>query len=67
MGCGVRGFTVRVQETASVAHARLLAICRANMAHIRQTRLDSGVGFQIEVLHLFSTVPSSLESGEARV
>ena len=36
--------------------------CRANMAHIRQSRPDSGLGFQVHVLTLFEVVPSSLGS-----
>ena len=27
--------------------------CRANMAHIRQSRPDSGLGFQVNLLHCF--------------
>jgi len=34
--------------------------CRANMAHIRQSRPDSGPGFQVTVLKTFRVVPSSL-------
>ena len=37
--------------------------CRANMAHIRQSRPDSGLGFHIEVLKIFSVVLSSRGSG----
>ena len=37
--------------------------CRANMAHIRQPRPDSGIGFQVKVLKPFSVVPSSLGRG----
>jgi len=33
------------------------------MAHIRQSRPDSGLGFQVKVLKTFQVVPSSLESG----
>ena len=33
-----------------------------NMAHIRQSRPDSGLGFQAKVLETFSAVPSSLGS-----
>ena len=29
------------------------------MAHIRQSRQDSGLGFQVKVLKLFKVVPSS--------
>ena len=34
--------------------------CQANMAHMRQSRPDSGLGFQIKVLKTFSVVPSWL-------
>jgi len=37
--------------------------CRASMAHIRQSRPDSGLGFQANVLKPFKGVPSSLGSG----
>ena len=36
---------------------------RANMAHIRQSRPDSGLGVQVKVLETFQIVPSSLRSG----
>jgi hypothetical protein len=32
----------------------------ANLAHIRQSRPDSGLGFQVKVLQTFQVVPSSL-------
>ena len=31
--------------------------CRANMAHMRQSRPDSGLGFQVKVLQTFKVVP----------
>jgi len=34
------------------------------MAHIRQSRPDSGLGFRVKVLKIFQVVPSSLGSGE---
>jgi len=37
--------------------------CRANMAHVRQSRPDSGLGFQAKVLKIFSSVPSSFGPG----
>jgi hypothetical protein len=37
--------------------------CRANMARIRQSRPDSGLGFQVKVLNTCKLVPSSLASG----
>ena len=36
---------------------------KANLAHIRQSRPDSGIGFQAKVLHTFEGFPSSLGSG----
>jgi len=33
--------------------------CRANSAHTRQSRLDSGLGFQVKVLENFQVVPSA--------
>jgi len=38
--------------------------CRANVAHIRQSRPNSGPGFQTKVLKNIKVVPSSLGSGE---
>ena len=35
---------------------------RANMAHVRQSRPDSGLDFQAKVIKTFKGVPSSLES-----
>ena len=35
---------------------------RANKAHVRQSGLDSGHGFQVKVLTAFQVVPSSLAS-----
>ena len=36
---------------------------QANMAHTRQSRPHSGLGFQVKVLDFFKGVPSSRESG----
>ena len=36
---------------------------RANMAHIGQSRPDSGLGFQVKALRTFGGVPSSRGSG----
>ena len=45
--------------------------CGANMAHIRQSRPDYGLGFQAQALKISSAVPSCLdaviEGGEATV
>ena len=38
---------------------------RVNMPHIRQSRPDSGLGFQVLVLKTLEVVPSSLRSGQA--
>jgi hypothetical protein len=40
--------------------------CRMNMAHLRQSRPDSGVGFQEKIFKPFQVVPSSLGSGVRR-
>ena len=37
--------------------------CRANVAHIRQSRPGSGLGFPVQVLKPFQVVPFSLGSG----
>ena len=37
------------------------------MAHIRQPRLDFGIGLQVQVLQAFSGVPFSLWSGRGTV
>ena len=39
---------------------------RSNMAHLRQSRPDSGLGFQVRLLTTFHAVPSSLGSGGYR-
>jgi len=39
---------------------------RANMAHVRQSRPDSGLGFQVKVLKPFQVDPSSLGGGQAQ-
>ena len=36
--------------------------CRANMAHIRQSRPDSGLGFQVIVLKPFKLLPLRSEA-----
>ena len=36
--------------------------CRANMAHVRQSRPDYGLVFQVKVPTTFEVVPSSLGS-----
>ena len=38
--------------------------CRANSAHLRQSRPDSGSGFQAKVLQTLEVVPSSLGRGQ---
>ena len=43
------------------------AECRANMAHIRQSRPDSGFGFHIRVLQTFQGVPLLLGSSLSTV
>jgi len=39
---------------------------RANSAHIRQSRPESGLGFQVSVVETFQVVPSSLGGGARR-
>ena len=41
-------------------------VWRANMAHTRQSRPDSGLGLQLKVLKTFEFVLSSRESGVGR-
>jgi len=41
-------------------HSESPCRCTANMAHVRQSRPDSGLGFQLKVLKPFEAVPSSL-------
>ena len=40
-------------------------LCRANVAHIRQSRPDSGLGLKVKVLKTFQGIPSSLENALA--
>ena len=44
-------------------HQAVPCRCRATMAHVRQSRPDSGTGFQAKVLKTFQVAPSSLGSG----
>ena len=37
------------------------------MAHIRQSRPDSGLGFQVKAPKIFQAVPSSLEKQQGNV
>ena len=50
--------------TYDQAHETLEA--RANMAHTRQSRPDSGLGLQVKVLKTREVVPSWLDSGTLR-
>jgi len=64
LGIRVSGFMFRVGGfVREEVGAGDLAGCRANMAHIRQSRPDSGCGFQVKVLKTFQVFPSSLGSG----
>ena len=38
-------------------------LCNQNMAHIRRSRPDYGLGFQVKVLKIFQVVPSSIGNG----
>ena len=40
--------------------------CRANLAHVSQSRPDSGLGFQVNVLEIVQVVPSSLGRASSR-
>ena len=37
--------------------------CGANMAHVKQSKPDSGLGFHVKALAVVQGVPSSLGSG----
>ena len=39
--------------------------CPANMAHLRQSRPDSGLAFQVNILRIFEVVPFSVGGGTA--
>jgi len=39
---------------------------RTNVAHVRQSRPDYGLGFQVQVRQKFKVVPFPLGSGTAR-
>ena len=49
--------------SAPGARVSIRGRCRANMAYIRQSRPDSGLGFQVKVVEAFQLVLSSLGSG----
>ena len=51
----------QILDAATTSHR-----CRANMAHLRQSRPESGLGFQVNVLKTFQAVPSSLGSSFPR-
>ena len=55
--------TIQLTHPGSVCTRKMPNRCRPNLAHIRQSRPDSGLGFQVKVLKIFQDVPSSLESG----
>ena len=68
--CGYRGARLKVrgfQSRDSLGKPHILELrayrFRANMAHIRQSRPDSCLGFQVKALDTFQGVPSSLGSG----
>ena len=54
-------FSVGVGRTSATPTPR----CRANKAHIRQSRPDSDLGFHARVLTAFQVTPASLESGSS--
>ena len=56
----------RERESVSVCEASgqpSTIRCRANMAHVSQSRPHSGLCFQINVLQRFQVVPASLGTG----
>jgi len=57
-GCSIR-LLMSLQHDEYSTHNR----CRANMAHIRQSRPDSGLGFNVKVLGTLQFFPFSLGSG----
>ena len=60
LGC-CRAMMAALGSTSMCVRTRVQGVhCRANMAHVRQSRPDSGLGFQVEVLQSFLVVPSSL-------
>jgi len=57
----------RYDETAEGAISEMQQVysgarCRANVAHVRQSRPDPGLDFQVNVLETCCGVPSSLGS-----
>jgi hypothetical protein len=82
LGCGVQGFRVLGQRVRPPGYLskdvpvlrdlgsrrlrRWWPCCRANMAHTRQSRPDSSIGFWVRVVTPFDGVPSLLESGALR-
>jgi len=58
---------VRDQRHVRREHPAMHPPPSANMAHIRQSRPDSGRGFQSKVLETFRVVPSLLRSGGGNV
>ena len=66
-GCSGRCFRPRKEWASKSACASSPTIwynprCRANAAHVRQSRPDSGLGFQVDALKTFQVVPFSLRS-----
>ena len=71
VGSGVRVFEFTSFSLGGDSRASRVTMahgpCRANMAHIRQSRPDSGLGSQANVLKRFKVVPFSLSSGRVQV
>ena len=63
LGLGLSGLRLRVCGVwlEPLRVGRLWGLCRENMAYIRQSRPDSGLGIQVEVLK--TSCPHSLGSG----
>ena len=65
--CTLARFERSATETEAMLNDSIVLVsavrCRANMAHVGQSRSDSGLGFQVQVFKTFLVVPSSLARG----
>ena len=62
-GAGFRVAGLGLLQPATPNSRDVRTLCRANIAHIKQSRPDYGFGFQGKILKIFPVVPSSLGSG----
>jgi len=54
------------EEEGSSARVTFITLtCRANMAHMRQSRSDSGLGFQKKIIKSFKVFPLRSEAARA--